>query len=112
MTFDFALEYIPRRMQELGHGNNYHLRLKHLNLSPAEVRMLEAYNQLIIIVEPAMNLKIESEMGVLDYTDINLREYQFEHSGLITIANKSQGYSNLQFIQVIPKNIFNAGDKR
>lgn len=103
MTFQFALEYIPRRMKELGHGSDYHLRLRFLNLGPIEVRTLEAYNQLIILVEGGWNMKIESDMGMLDFNDINLREYQFEHTGLITITNKWEGYNNLQFIQVIPK---------
>ena len=103
MTFDFALEYIPRRMKELGHGSDYHLRLKYLNLVPIEVKTIEAYNQLIILVGVGWNMKIESEMGMVDYTDINLREYQFEHTGLITITNKSEGYNNLEFIQVITK---------
>src|SRR5258705_4655761 len=101
MTFEFALEYIPRRMKELGHGTEYHLRLKYFNLAPIEVRTLEAYNQLIILVEVGSNMKVESEMGMIDYTDINLRDYQFEHTGLVTITNKWEGYNNLQFIQVI-----------
>lgn len=103
MTFDFAMEYIPRRMKELGYGNEYHLRLKYYNLGPIEVRTIEAYNQLIILVEVGWNMKVESDMGMVDYTDINLREYQFEHTGLITITNKWEGYNDLQFIQVIPK---------
>ena len=108
MTFDFALEYIPRRMKELGHGTDYHLRLKYLSLAPAEIRTIEAYNQLLILVVVGNSIKVESEMGMYDFTDINLREFQFEHTGLITMTNKSDDSNNIQFIQVIPKKKFDA----
>ncbi|HEV8283821.1 MAG TPA: hypothetical protein VGQ09_05910 [Chitinophagaceae bacterium] len=111
MAFDYTIEYIPRRMKELGYGTDYHLRIKYLSLAPSEVRNVEAYNQLLILVEVGNNAKIESEMGTFDYTDINLRENQFEHTGLITVTNKSVDIVNIQYIQVIPKIKSNASDK-
>jgi hypothetical protein len=112
MTFDFALEYIPGRMNELGYENGYHLRLKYINLAPNEIRVLEAYNQLILVVIVGNNMKVESDMGVIDYSDNNLRNYEFEHTGLVTITNKGEAYSTLQFIQVIPKKIPDACNQR
>ncbi|HEX7904891.1 MAG TPA: hypothetical protein VF487_13525 [Chitinophagaceae bacterium] len=103
MTFDFALEYIPRRMKELGYRDDYHLRLKYLLLGPIEVRTLEAYGQLIILVDTGWNARVESDMGVMDWNDGNLREYQFEHQGHITFTNKWEGLNGIQYIQVIPK---------
>ena len=87
MTFDFASEYIPRRMKELGYGDGYHLRLKHLNMAAGEKRILEAYNQLIILVKVGINTKVESDMGVMDEADFYLPENRCEHQGLITMTN-------------------------
>lgn len=111
MTIDFALEYIPRRMKELGYGSDYHLRLKYLYLGPIEVRKIEAFDHLIILVDVGWNAKVESDMGVMDWTDNNLREYQFEHQGVITVTNKWEGYNTVQYIQVIPKSKQNAGNQ-
>lgn len=112
MTFDFALEYIPRRAKELGYENDYHLRVKHLSLGPSETRKIEAYNQLIIIVTVGNNLKVESDMGVIDLSDFNVAEHIYEHTGLITLTNKSNNSTSLEFIQVIPKNkISDAGNQ-
>lgn len=103
MNFELALEYIARRMAELGYGTNYHIRLRYLTLSAIETKILEAFNQLIIIIDAAYNLKIESEMGVFDWTDYNIKDFLFEHTGLITLTNKQEGPVRLQYIQVIPK---------
>lgn len=110
MTINFALEYIPRRARELGWGDNYFLRLKEIRFQPVEVKTIEAYNQFIILTDVGYNLKIESEMGIIDWTDYSLPENLYEHSGLITLTNKWEGNNNIQYIQVIPKNIFNAGE--
>lgn len=109
MTFDFALEYIPRRMKELGHGTDYYLRLKHLIFNPVETRIFDAGNDLIIIVQLGFNLTVESDMGIADLTSTIPRECQYEHTGFLTITNKGEFDSDLQFIQVIPKKKFDAG---
>lgn len=109
MTVNFALEYIPRRMNELGYGNEYHLRLKYLTFGPLETKTLEAYNQLVIVIDIGYYMKIESDMGVIDWVDNTLKEYQYEHTGPITLTNKWEGFNSIQFIQVIPKKKLDAG---
>lgn len=103
MTIQLALEYIPLRMKELGFDGDYHIRLKHLLLSSNEKRTVEAYSDLIIIVEIGANLKVESYTGYVDLGDFNTNEYQYEHQGLVTITNKSSSANTLKYIQVIPK---------
>ena len=103
MTIDLALEYIPRRMKELGFDSDYHIRLKHLVLSSLEKRTVEAYRELIIVVEIGANLKVESYTGYVDTGDFNTNEYQYEHQGLVIITNKSGSANTIKYIQVIPK---------
>ena len=94
---------------ELGYSNDYHLRLKYMYMAPGEIRTIEAYNQLIILVDVGRYVKVESDMGVMDWTDNNLRDYQFEHQGFVTVTNKWEGNNTLQYIQVIPKQNNDAG---
>jgi hypothetical protein len=111
MTVQLAFEYIPRRMKELGYGDDYHIRLKYLSLAPIEKRTMEAFNDLIILVDVGYNARVESAMGVLDWTDSSLRELQYEHQGIISITNKWEVITSVQYIQVIPKQRTNAGNK-
>ena len=103
MTPDLALDYIPRRMEELGYGKNYHLRLKFIMLQPFEKRTIEAYNQLIILIQIGNTMKVESDMGVLDWDTENGTEWQFEHQGKIDMENYASSINYAQYIQVIPK---------
>ena len=106
MTVDLALEYIPRRMKELGYGDNYSLRFSHLVLQPQEVRQIEASCEFFILVEEPQNVTVDSDMGVFDLSNTNTNEMQYEHQGIITITNQSaNAVINVRFIQVIPKNI-------
>jgi len=105
MTPDLALEYIPRRMEELGYGNNYFLRFAHLVLQPQEVRFIEASCEFFILVEEPQNVTIDSDMGVFDLSNTVANELQYEHQGAITITNKNPNATiSVRFIQVIPKN--------
>src|SRR5579884_519823 len=104
MTTDLALEYIPRRMRELGYGDNYSLRFSHLVLQPSEVRQIEASCEFFILVEEPQNVTIDSDMGIFDLGYSATNELQYEHQGIITITNYGNAIVNVRFIQVIPKN--------
>ena len=104
MTTDLATEYIPRRMQELGHGDSYHLRFRHLLLQGGEVRVLMGYGQLFLLVEPPDDIRVESDMGLFDLSEAATDEFQYEHQGRITITNLSGLNNHARFIQVIPHN--------
>jgi hypothetical protein len=108
MTIEFALEYIPRRMEELGYGKDYHLRLKYLMLQPLEKKVLPAFNQLILLVDIGSFVKVESQMGLMDWNYESGTEWQFEHQGEVNIENVADGVNYLQYIQVIPKMKVNA----
>ena len=103
MTVNLALEYIPRRMAELGYGCEYHLRFRHLKLGTLETIQLNAFNQLIILLEPPNDVRVESDTGVFDLSDYLLNEIQYEHRGMVKIINQMVMTGNIRFIQVIPK---------
>jgi|SRR5581483_6963361 len=104
MTTDLALEYIPRRMRELGYGDQYLLRFAHLVLQPNEVRSIDGSDQFFILVEEPVNIRVESDMGIFDMNASNTNEMIYEHQGQITVTNQFEIPNSVRFIQVIPKN--------
>lgn len=103
MTIELAIEYIPRRMNDIGVGSNYFLRFRHFVLQPLEIIELDADNQFFIQVDELADVSIQSDFGIYDLTDTSISEYQYEHQGQITIHNYSAENKHLRFIQVIPK---------
>ncbi len=108
MTIEFALAYIPRRMIELGVGNNYMLKFRHLIVKPLEELQIPAYNQFYILVDQPQEVSITSEFGIFDLLETNSNEIIYEHQGLITIKNNSTDYYRIRFVQVIPKHASHA----
>ncbi len=103
MTINLALEYIPRRMQELGYKGNYYIRFRHLVLQANEEQSIDAYNQFYYLVEEAQNVRVESETGIFDLSESTTNEMQYEHQSKIQIKNYASSINHLRFIQVIPK---------
>jgi hypothetical protein len=104
MTTALALEYIPRRMAELGYGKNYYIRFRHLVLQASELLELEAFNQFYILVDdPPDSISVVSDFGIYDLSFGKTNEQSYEHQGLIYINNYSKAITHLRFIQVIPK---------
>lgn len=103
MTINLALEYIPRRMKELGYQSDYFIRFRHLVLQPNEEKIIDAFNQFFYLVEEAENVKVESETGVFDLSESSTNEMQYEHQSKIFITNYLSSKNHLRFIQVIPK---------
>lgn len=104
MNIALALEYIPRRMNDLGVGTNYFLRFKHLVLQPLEVREIAAGSQLFIMVDGNSNVRVVSDFALYDLADTSTNEQDYEHQGTILITNQADRVTHLRFIQVIPKN--------
>ena len=102
MTTSLALEYIPRRMKELGYAQNYYLRFRHLVLQATELLELPAFNQIFILVEEPADVKVQSDFGLYDTTDNQTNEQIYEHQGAISIENFSKQVNHVRFIQVIP----------
>ena len=105
MTTNFAIEYIPRRMQELGVNNNYLLKFRHFVIQPNDKLIVDAYNQYFLLVQAGNDLIVSSEFGVFDLFDTGINEQQYEHQGKITITNNSKISKHIKFIQVIPKHL-------
>jgi hypothetical protein len=103
MTDTLGLEYIPKRMCELGYGSRYIIRFRHFVLQPEEERKIDATNQLFLLVEPFDDLRIESVAGLFDMSDDHVNELNYEHRGDIRVTNYSQLINHVRFIQVIPE---------
>ena len=113
MTSDLALDYIARRMEEMGHGSRYLLRFRHVLLNVAEAREITAYNQIFLLIDPVATVRIESDVGLFDITETNANELQYEHRGRIRLHNQSLSPTNVRFLQAIPINPEeDAGNKR
>jgi len=102
MTVNLALEYIPRRMQELGFGNKYHLRFRHFILQDRETVNLKAFNSFFILIEEPARINIKSQNGIFNIALTNANEMTYEHHGQIQIRNTSTTVARARFIQVIP----------
>ena len=103
MTVDLAIEYIRRRMEELGYPSKYMLRLRHLVMQPLEQRETSIDNQLWILVEPPCEIRVESTAGIFDASEDMVNELQYEHRGEVKVTNQSVFLNHVRFIQVIPK---------
>ncbi len=108
MTGELALEYIRRRMSEMGH-KDYLLRFRHLLLKVNETREIIGYNQIFMLVEPAQDIRIESDVGVFDVNEDHANELQYEHRGRIKTTNLSLSPTNVRFLQAIPNNTTDHG---
>jgi len=105
MTSDLALDYIARRMNEMGFGKKYLIRFRHVLLKLGETREITAYNQIFLLIEPMPNIRIESDVGLFDLTEDHANEMQYEHRGRIKITNLSLTPTNARFLQAIPINM-------
>jgi hypothetical protein len=74
-----------------------------LVLQPWEKREIAAQNQLMILIEPYCDVRIESGTGIFDLSEDLTNELQYEHSGILKITNHSFFINHICFIQVIPK---------
>lgn len=104
MTSDLALDYIARRMKEMGYSKDYLIRFRHVLLKLGEIREITAYNQIFLLIEPVHDIRIESDVGLFDLSEDHANEMQYEHRGRIKITNLSISQVNIRFLQAIPIN--------
>ncbi len=104
MTIDFAIAYIPHKMQEL-EVNNYFIKFRHFVIQPNDIKTVDAYGEYYLLVQAESDLKVRSEFGVYDLADTGINEQQYEHQSKITITNTSGVIKHIQFIQIIPRNL-------
>lgn len=105
MTVEFALAYIPRRMQELEINNNYLLKYRHFVVQGQDDDLLtiDAFNQYFYLIKADEDLAVLSDFGIYDLTNKRINEQQYEHQGQITVQNYTDEVKHITFIQVIPK---------
>jgi hypothetical protein len=103
MTIELALEYIPRRMKELGYADDYSIQFRHFVLPPKEKIKVHAQNQLLLLIEPVDTISVKSDAGIFDVTIDYVNELQYEHQGSVRIRNYAAITQHARFIQVIPK---------
>jgi hypothetical protein len=105
MTVAFALDYIPRRMQELGFGNDYLVRWRHIQVDKLNTVIINSGNDLFLLIDPVSGMKVKSKAGIFDLDDFSVNEMQYEHRGKIGVVNTGLFPLMALFIQVIPKHI-------
>ncbi len=103
MTEEIAIAYAKHRMRELGVGRNYILRYRHFRLDANGQKKVRGENNLFILLQPGVDVKVESKAGIFDMQDSTINEMQHEHRGIILITNTTQNIVEVKFLQVIPK---------
>lgn len=111
MTIALAQDYLRGRMQELGFGDYYYLRLRHFVLRPKEKIIIHADVHLYLLVHPPFMVRVQSQYGIYDLTVDNVNELQYEHQGIIEVENYASHLQHVQFIQVIIQNNNNASTR-
>jgi hypothetical protein len=106
MTIDFVMQTIPRRMAELGFGDNYRYRVRSV-LVPGNgevvMRSWNTWNYFPLeYLDRAFGLVVESDVGYLDIASAKFSENQFEHTGKITLRNSSAQPVHCHLIAVTP----------
>lgn len=102
MNTGFAIDYIPRRMRELGFYNNYITRWRHFQIDPGALLHIDADNEFFLLINPNRNISVRSKFGVFDLSDTAINEMQYEHRGKIDIQNNARTPIMVLFIQIIP----------
>ena len=109
MTINFAIEYIPRKMRELGFENDqYTIRFRSFAVARSVPHIIDAFGgEYFLLVEEYENLTIESEAGLYfkNVGTLTTNENIYEHHGRITIVNVGNIPQYVKMIQVIPKHI-------
>jgi hypothetical protein len=100
MTEVFILDFIPKRMKQLGY-QNWHTRYRELTVLGTSKVSITAYNELWFIVDHPVGLIIDSDYGIYDSTGESSNENMHQHKGEITIENPESTPRKIIFIQVI-----------
>jgi hypothetical protein len=100
MTEQFAMDYIPLRMKQLGY-RNYHVRYREIGVYGQTSLTIEAYNALYFIIEVPPEMIVESDYGFYFTTsDVDWTENIHEHRGEIIITNQNERNERVKLIQV------------
>jgi hypothetical protein len=106
MKTEFVLDYIPRRMAELGYDKGYLTRWRHFQIDAKSVLKIDSENEFYYLIEPSVDFSVKSKLGICDLRDKTINEMQYEHRGKIKIQNYSRYSKLILFIQVIPNHLY------
>ncbi|HJV19389.1 MAG TPA: hypothetical protein VJ552_05870 [Sediminibacterium sp.] len=102
MSPAIVMEYIRFRAKELGLGEAYILRMKHFAIPPQQQLNLHTSKDFYVMIEMPEDLRVESDRGVYDLSELDQSEQEYEHRGTIQISNLFNFTNHLKMIQVIP----------
>ncbi len=103
MTIGFALDYIPRMLQEQG-VKNYITYYRHLRVTADSSISIKGTEHHYLLIDPVEEITVESRKGIFDVNLTTLNELQYHHTGEIIISNTHAIRDQLvRFIQVVPK---------
>jgi hypothetical protein len=122
MRTELALNLIPERAKEL-RWNEVEIHFRHIK-SPVGNLIYEAGSDLWILIEeddlrfdsgtyrfPGTGVRIESPNGIFDLIDTKVAEQEHEHSGKISITNRTSRILFVKFLQITPKRKLKNGKK-
>jgi len=105
MKAEFVIQFLPRMMQERGHGDNYTVAYRDVVVGANKRVKIDAANMFFFFVEGfSADVVITSETGIYDLRSEHINEQQHEHTGEIVIENSSEEILHLEFIVAIIKN--------
>lgn len=103
MTEGLAIEVACAKMQELSVGKDYLIRYRHFQILPAKQMVVNEKNDIMILLTPDSDTRVQSRTGIYDIKDLGIVEMQYLHSGEITIENLNvKSPIQVKFLQVIP----------
>lgn len=103
MNSAIVIDYIKKRMSELGHGDDYSLCLKHFVIASGGLVAFEAPNQLLVLIEPVEMVQIQSDNGLYDLSITYSNELQYEHTGNVRMQSYAGDRAiHVRFVQAIP----------
>lgn len=100
MTEQFIIHYAAERIRQLGH-KKYHLDYVDLVLDGLNEMTIEAYNELLFIIDDPEGLVIESDYGIYDSTSTPVADNVHQHRGLIIVRNPGDEKRRIKFIRII-----------
>lgn len=106
MTLDYITKIIPKRMQELGYGANYQMRMRTLSVPAQGQTQISAWNSWLYFPLEYLNrnysLSVESDVGYLDLFSGASRSQEFEHTGKVILRNPSSRLMQCSFVALTP----------
>lgn len=100
MREDFIVDYIPKRIKQLGY-KNYHTRYRDIAVLASSKIIIPAFNELWFIIDDPSGIIIESNYGIYDSTGDQSYENAHQHRGEIIISNPDITNRRVKFIQAI-----------